>query len=110
MFDEAIEINSRDPLTGERVEVQLTPTGTGSWQPEGAVVVCGASGGGESCCSCCPVLNFFACAENGERWLDRRREVRGYVMSIDEAIEVGRAIFGEVLLAPGGNSELPSST
>ena len=108
MFDEAIEINSRDPLTGERVEVKLNPSGTGSWQPEGAVVVCGASGGGESCCSCCPVLNFFASAENGERWLKERPDVRGYVMSMDEAIEAGRAVFGDVL-ASDRNSELPSS-
>ena len=109
MFDEAIEINSRDPVTGERIVVKLTRTGTGSWQPEGAVVVCGASGGGESCCSCCPVLNFFASAENGERWLEARPDVRGYVMSMSEAIEAGRAVFGNVLLASDGDSEPPSS-
>ena len=109
MFDEAIEINSWDPLTGERIEVKLTPTGTGSWQPEGAVVVCGASGDGESCSSCCPVLKFFASAENGERWLDGRPDVHGYVMSMDEAIEAGRAVFGDVF-ASDAHSELPSST
>jgi hypothetical protein len=30
-----------------------------------------------------PGTDFFASAENGERWLDGRREVRGYVMSLD---------------------------
>jgi alkylmercury lyase-like protein len=44
MFDEPIEIVSRDPLTCEGIEVALAPDGAGSWQPEQAVVVCGASG------------------------------------------------------------------
>jgi hypothetical protein len=99
MFERSIEIVSRDPLTRERVGVVLGPDGTASWRPEEAVVVCGASGSGESCCSCCPVLNFFASSENGERWLETRPDVRGYVMSMREAIDAGRAVFGDVLRA-----------
>ncbi len=83
MFDRSIEVVSRDQITGERIEITLRPDGTGHWQPDEAVVVCGASGDGESCCSCCPVLNFFASPENGERWLGGRPDVRGYVMSMD---------------------------
>lgn len=109
MFDQSIEIDSRDPLTGEGIGVELTPPGAGRWQPQGAVVVCGASRSGESYCSCCPVLNFFASAENGERWLEGRPDVRGYVMTMPEAIEAGRAVFGDVLSAPNRNAELPSS-
>ena len=97
MFDEPIEITSRDPLTAELIQVDLKADGTGSWQPEEAVVVCGASGSGESCCSCCPVLNFFASSENGERWLEERPEVRGCVISLPEAIAAGRSVFGDVL-------------
>jgi hypothetical protein len=97
MFDESIEISSRDPLTEEEIQVELEADGMASWQPEGAVVVCGASGRGESCCSCCPVLNFFASRENGERWLEARREVDGHVVSMREAISAGRAVFGDVL-------------
>jgi Alkylmercury lyase len=108
MFDEAIEIASQDPLTGEGIEIELTPAGTGSCRPEGAVVVCGASGSGESFCSCCPVLNFFASRKNGERWLAGRPDVRGYVMTMDEAIEAGRAVFRDVL-ARKRNAELPSA-
>jgi hypothetical protein len=97
MFEEPIEIASRDPLTEESIQVELEADGMGSWQPSEAVVVCGASGSGESCSSCCPVLNFFASKENGERWLDARPEVRGQVISLPEAIAAGRAVFGDVL-------------
>jgi hypothetical protein len=99
MFNEGIEINSRDPLTGEQIEVRLTSDGTGAWEPQAAVVVCGASGGGESCSSCCPVLNFFASRDNGERWLQGRPDVHGYVMTMPEAMDAGRAVFGDVLEA-----------
>jgi Alkylmercury lyase len=97
MFDQSIEIASRDPLTGEDMRVELAPDGAGSWQPEETVVVCGASGSGESCSNCCPVLNFFVSTENGERWLEARPDVRGYVMTMSDAIEAGRAVFGDVL-------------
>jgi hypothetical protein len=97
MFDEPIEIASRDPLTEEAIQIELEPDGTGSWQPEEAGVVCGASGSGESCCSCCPVLNFFASRENSERWLQAHSEVHGQVISIPEAIAAGRSVFGDVL-------------
>jgi hypothetical protein len=109
MLEQSIEIVSSDPLTGQDIEVGLEPDGTGSWQPQEAVVVCGASGNGESCSSCCPVLNFFASRENGERWLEVRPGVRGYVMTMGEAIDAGRAVFGDVLLAPGDGSKLRSS-
>jgi hypothetical protein len=99
MFDEPIEIASRDPLTGEKIQVELEADGMGSWQPHETVVVCGASGSGESCCSCCPVLNFFASKENGERWLEARPEVVGRVISMRDAIATGRSVFGEVLEA-----------
>jgi hypothetical protein len=97
MFQEPIEIASRDPVTDEEIQVELEPDGMGSWQPREAVVVCGASGSRESCYSCCPVLNFFASRENGEGWLQARPEVHGQVISLPEAIAAGRAVFGDVL-------------
>ena len=97
MLDEAVEIASFDPLTDDRIEVVLDPDGNGTWQPPEAVVVCGVSGSGNSCSSCCPVLNFFASTENAERWLAQHPGVRGEVISMQEAILAGRAVFGEVL-------------
>jgi hypothetical protein len=98
MFSQPIEIASRDPSSGELFEAQLAPDGTGSWQPETATVVAGAlERQGDSCCGCCPVLNFFVTRTNAERWLAEHPEVSGHVISIEDAIESGRAVFGDVL-------------
>src|SRR5918996_3460207 len=69
MLGEPITIASRDPLTGEEIEVALEPEGGGSSRPEDTVVVSGTMGSADSCDACCPVLNFFASATNAERWL-----------------------------------------
>jgi hypothetical protein len=97
MFGEPIEIASRDPLTGEKIQVELEPDGRGTWQPEEAVVVSARTGRGESCNSCCPVLNFFASTTNAERWLAAHPDVQGTVISMAEAVVAGRAVFGDIL-------------
>ena len=55
-----------------------------------------------------PVLNVFASEDNGKRWVAGRPDVRGSVMGMDEAIEAGRAVFGDVLASPT-SAELPSA-
>jgi hypothetical protein len=70
MFSQPIEVTSGDPVTGEAFNAQVAPEGTATWRPESAVVVAGAlDRQGDSCCGCCPVLNFFATRANAERWL-----------------------------------------
>jgi hypothetical protein len=97
MFDEAIEIGSRDPVTDERIEVRLAPGGDGSWEPQSVVVVAGRVAGAEDACTgCCEVLNFFASSESAERWLAGHPGVRGQVISVPAAIAAGRAVFGDV--------------
>lgn len=97
MLDEWIEVLSCDPFTGEEIRVQLEPDGQGSWQPRQAVVVCGTAGGGEACTGCCPVLNFFVGTASAEGWLTARPDVRGTVISMEDAIAAGRTVFGDVL-------------
>ncbi len=98
MFDEPVEISSQDPLTGASFHARVTPVGDATWEPESAVVVAGVSDScGESFRGCCPVLNFFASADNAERWLAAHPEVRGHVATIEDAITAGRAVFGDVL-------------
>ena len=97
MFGEPIEIASRDPLTTREILVALTPGGDGRWEPHEAVVVSGRSGTGESCDSCCPVVNFFASGATAEQWLASHPDVDGAVVSMREAIAAGRAVFGDIL-------------
>lgn len=97
MFEQTIEIRSRDPLTGEAFQAEVPPDGGATWEPATAVVVAGALGRhAEACSGCCPVLNFFVSRESAERWLAEHPNVRGQVMTIEDAIASGRAVFGDV--------------
>lgn len=101
MLDLPVTIASRDPRTGAAIEVRADPAGQGAWTPPSAVVVVGTlEGGGDACGACCPVLNFFASEQGAWRWLAERPEVRGLVLSIPEALALGRAIFGDLLREP----------
>ena len=98
MFRQPITVSSCDPLSSEEIAVELTASGAGQWSPASSVVVAGAADAdGDSCRSCCPVLNFFASSDNAESWLDRHPQVRGQVVTMREAILAGRAVFSNVL-------------
>ena len=98
MFAEPIEIASQDPLSGDEIRARVTPDADAESWPEGTVVVSGALDRlADACSSCCPVLNFFASSKNAERWLGEHSEVRGEVISVQDAALAGRAVFGEVL-------------
>ena len=98
MFGEPIEIASRDPVSGDAIEARVAPDGTADWSPRSAVVVAGVlDRGSDSCRGCCPVLNFFVSPVNAERWLTEHPQVRGIVISMDEAAAAGQAVFGDAL-------------
>ena len=98
MFERPTVIDSSDPLTNDEISIWLEPDGTGTWQPDEAVVVTGhACAEGAAFEGCCQVLNFFASRENAERYLLEHGEVSGFPITMPQAIEVGRAIFGAVL-------------
>ena len=98
MLGEPIEISSRDPLTGSEIRVHLRPDGGAGWEPETAVVLAGTRcASGPSYGGCCDVLNFFESTDTAERYLRERHAVAGIPISIPEAIDAGRAIFGQIL-------------
>jgi hypothetical protein len=98
MFGKPIEVESRDPVSGEEILARVAPDGAAEWWPASAVVVAGAiRDQGDACCGCCSVLNFFVSPAYGERWLAEHPEVRGHPISITEAAAAGRAVFGDVL-------------
>jgi hypothetical protein len=99
MLRAPIEIESRDPASGDAIRARVAPDASAEWSPESAVVVAGAirSSQDEACCGCCPVLNFFVSPTSAERWLAEHPEVRGTVISMGDAAAAGRAVFGDVL-------------
>jgi len=95
MFAKPIEIRSRDPISDEHISVQVAPDGKATWQPVESVVVAGRACEGAAFRGCCDVLNFFASPANAEQYLRERVDVRGHVISLPDAIAVGRSVFGD---------------
>jgi len=98
MLGEATEVVSRDPLTGEEVRISVDPGGAVRWEPEGAAVFAGSDRcEGPASAVCCAFVNFFASRQNAERYLRETVAVEGEVLSIPEAVEAGRIVFGGLL-------------
>jgi hypothetical protein len=98
MLGEATEVVSRDPLTGEEVRISIDPGRAVRWQPEDAAVFAGGDRcEGPASAVCCAFVNFFASRENAQRYLRETAAVEGEVLSIPEAVEAGRIVFGGLL-------------
>jgi hypothetical protein len=98
MLNLAITIVAHDSISGNEIRVDIDPDLEAKWQPQGAVVLAGSTCcGGPSFCACCEVLNFFETRENAERYLSEHPKITGAPISIPEAIEAGRVVFGDVL-------------
>ncbi len=101
MLSAEAEIVSRDPLTGEEIWVRIDPGDGVWWEPQTAVVLAGATGAsGPSVATCCSFINFFASPESASRYLRENAALRGETLSISDAVEAGRLIFGDLLHAP----------
>jgi hypothetical protein len=62
------------------------------------VVVSGSAGCEDpSFRGCCDVLNFFETRANAERYLAANPSVSGQPISLPDAIEAGRVVFGDLL-------------
>jgi hypothetical protein len=67
--------------------------------PAGAVVWYDFAYDRNAATSCCPAIAFFCSDEHMHHWLSHARPWRsGIGLTMDEALEVGRAIFGPVLV------------
>jgi hypothetical protein len=100
MLNLPIEVVSHDPLSGGEVRVQLSPGQPAVWQPHGAIVLAGSvCADGPTFRGCCDVLNFFESPETAEGYLLEHAEISGSPISIPDAAEAGRVVFGGVLEA-----------
>jgi hypothetical protein len=48
-------------------------------------------------CSVRPSRRFFVTRSNAGRWLAQHPDVHGHVISIEDAVASGRAVFSDVL-------------
>jgi alkylmercury lyase len=82
-------------LTADRRESlnSVTPPGTVVWHD--------LSYAGTAAASCCPRIAFFCSDQHLSKWLGTTPSRSGRRLSADEALQVGRAIFGPLLTEPG---------
>jgi hypothetical protein len=78
----------RSAEKGERLDV-VTPLTSMVWN--------GIYYEGRAANSLCTVICFFCSSEHLEQWLEARAGAKGYRLSVEEATQVGKAIFRPVL-------------
>jgi len=98
--DVTIEFSCR--ACGAKIEIATADAGKSlhSARPADAVVWYDLAFGRSVATSCSPSIAFFCCDEHLQRWLVGQISRRaGYRLTLDEALEVGRAIFEPILAA-----------
>jgi hypothetical protein len=84
-----VQIVSKDPVTGEMIQVSMTPTEVETVQPESAVmsiVGAGADMGAGPESSRCTQMLFFGSRESAELWSQNRVGV--YILTMEEVFKV----------------------
>jgi hypothetical protein len=102
MLGETAEISSPCAHCESKVEVQAHPDNLSQHHPSEIVVWFPESE--DDCCpvaqSRCPNISFFCAHEHLESWRRANGDPYGVVLSLIEAFEVGREIFGSLLSEP----------
>lgn len=103
MYNADVSISSPCRQCSSTIRVRTAAAGTAldSVAPKGAVVWYDFAYDGSASASCCPEIAFFCSDDHLQQWLRGRKARReGMRLTMDEALEVGRAIFGPVLVEP----------
>jgi hypothetical protein len=102
MYRTDTTITSSCRLCGTTIEVGTAQQGTAlsHARPAGAVVWYDFAYSQTAAMSCCPSIGFFCGDGHLQQWMAAQTAARaGYRLTLDEALEVGRAIFGPVFAA-----------
>jgi hypothetical protein len=103
MLKEDARISSRCAHCGWAVEIQARPEQLTRYLPSETVVWFPISPK-DDCCpvaqSRCPSINFFCASHHLETWRKANGQADGVVLSLNEAFEAGREIFGSLLTKP----------
>jgi alkylmercury lyase len=100
MYQTDVTVASSCRFCGTNIEIRTAQNGKAlSYaRPAGAVVWYDLAYSQTAASSCCPSIGFFCCDEHLQQWLAAQTSCReGYSLALDEALEVGRAIFEPVL-------------
>ncbi|MCI0484903.1 MAG: alkylmercury lyase family protein [candidate division NC10 bacterium] len=103
MLNEDARISSRCAHCGSAVEVQAQPESVTRYLPLETVVWFPTSEEDDSCPvaeSRCPNISFFCSNDHLDAWRMGREEPSGVALSLNEAFEAGREIFGSLLAEP----------
>jgi hypothetical protein len=104
MYGADTAIRSQCRHCGRAIRISITEAGRAlaSVDPSGSVVWYDFAYDGRAVTSCCPLIVFFCSDKHLEQWqLTQAGRRTGVRLAMDEALEVGRAIFGSVLMEPG---------
>ncbi|SRR6266436_2676245 len=102
MFRTDVDIESSCRACGSRIEISTAQSGKSlsHARPIDAVVWYDLAYSGRAAASCCPSIAFFCSDAELRQWLRARSPQRaGYPLTLDEALEVGRALFEPALAA-----------
>ena len=106
MYAREVEIVSACRSCGAEVRICTADEGRGlgAVSPETAVVWYDFAYADSAAASCCRTIAFFCSDAHLERWLNAQSpRPHGMRLSMPEALEVGRAIFGPVLAPPASS-------
>ncbi len=100
MFRTDVVIASSCRNCRSSIEIATAASGKslGHARPADAIVWYDLAYSGRAAASCCPSIAFFCSDAELQQWLSAESAQRaGYRLSLDEALEVGRALFEPVL-------------
>src|SRR6266446_6233271 len=100
MFCADVVIESSCRACAGSIEIRTAQCGKSlsSVRPGDAVVWYDLAYSGRAAASCCPAIAFFCSDAEVQQWLSAQSPQRaGYRLTLDEALEVGRALFEPVL-------------
>ena len=109
MVRQDVSIASSCAHCAESVAITIEGGAIDTASPPTTVVWAGTTRTGHAADSVCPTINFFCAPDHAIAWRQQQRDATGHVLSLEEALYVGKGIF-EDLLRPHPGTVSSAST